>query len=69
MLFTSLPFVLFFVAVFSLYWFVFNRNLKLQNFVLLISSYIFYGWWDWRFLLLLFFISLSYYLLAIEISK
>ena len=31
MLFTSLPFVLFFVAVFSLYWFVFNRNLKLQN--------------------------------------
>ena len=69
MLFTSLPFVLFFIAVFSLYWFVFNRYLKLQNFLLLISSYIFYGWWDWRFLLLLFFISLSNYLLAIEIRK
>ena len=69
MLFTSIPFVLFLIVVFSFYWFVFNRNLKLQNLLLLGSSYFFYGWWDWRFLLLLFFISISNYLLAIEIRK
>jgi D-alanyl-lipoteichoic acid acyltransferase DltB (MBOAT superfamily) len=69
MLFTSLPFILFFIVVFSLYWFVLHRNLKLQNCLLLGSSYVFYGWWDWRFLLLLFFISVSNYLLAIEIRK
>ena len=69
MSFTSVTFALFLVLVFILYWFVFNRNLKAQNLFLLISSYIFYGWWDWRFLLLLFFISGSNYLIAIQIQK
>jgi alginate O-acetyltransferase complex protein AlgI len=69
MLFTSVTFALFLLLVFVLYWFVFNRNLKGQNFFLLIRSYIFYGWWDWRFLFLLFFISASNYLIAILIQK
>ena len=69
MIFTSVTFVFFFFTVFFLYWFVFSRNLKLQNLFLLAASYLFYGWWDWRFLLLLLFISLSNYQLAIEIQK
>jgi len=69
MLFTSITFALFLLLVFILYWFVFNRNLKGQNFFLLISSYSFYGWWNWRFLFLLFFISVSNYLIAIQIQK
>ncbi|TKK64938.1 MBOAT family protein [Ilyomonas limi] len=53
MLFNSFDYLLFLPLVFILYWFVFNKNLTLQNLFLLIASYIFYGWWDWRFLLLL----------------
>ena len=38
--------------VFLLYWFVFKR-LKWQNLFLVVASYVFYGWWDWRFLILI----------------
>lgn len=69
MLFTSITFAIFFLIVFFLYWFVFNRSVKIQNIFLLVSSYIFYGWWDWRFLFLLLFISLSNYLIGIGIKK
>jgi len=62
MLFNSTVFVVFFLIVFLLYWFVTNKNLKAQNILLLVSSYIFYGWWDWRFLSLIIFSSaLDYY--------
>ncbi len=50
MLFNSVNFLIFLPIVFLLYWFVFQKNLKLQNAFLLFSSYVFYGWWDWRFL-------------------
>jgi alginate O-acetyltransferase complex protein AlgI len=53
MLFNSLDFALFLPIVFGLYWFVFPKNLGLQNLFLLVSSLVFYGWWDWRFLALL----------------
>ncbi len=68
MLFTSIPFVFFLFVVFVLHWFLFNRNYASQNTLLLISSYFFYGWWDWRFLFLLFFISVSNYFIAILIQ-
>jgi D-alanyl-lipoteichoic acid acyltransferase DltB (MBOAT superfamily) len=58
MLFNSIHFALFLPIVFLLYWFVFQRNLRLQNLFIVIVSYVFYGWWDWRFLLLLAFTSL-----------
>jgi len=62
MLFNSLSFALFLPIVFSLYWFVMNKTLKLQNLLLLCSSYFFYACWDWRFLfLLLFSTSLDYF--------
>ena len=54
MLFNSLEFFLFLPTIFILYWFVCNKNLRLQNLLILISSYVFYGWWDWRFLSLIF---------------
>ena len=57
MLFNSIEFAIFLPIVFLLYWFVFNRNLKIQNLFVVIVSYLFYGWWDWRFLLLIAFTS------------
>ena len=53
MLFNSIDFVLFLPLVFTLYWFVFSKNLKIQNLLVVVVSYIFYGWWDWRFLSLI----------------
>jgi alginate O-acetyltransferase complex protein AlgI len=53
MLFNSLEFLIFLPTVFFLYWFVFQKNLRIQNSLLLISSYVFYGWWDYRFLSLI----------------
>jgi D-alanyl-lipoteichoic acid acyltransferase DltB (MBOAT superfamily) len=51
MLFNSLTFVVFFVAVFTLYWLL--RSRAPQNVLLLAASWIFYGAWSWKFLLLL----------------
>lgn len=55
MLFNSLEFLIFLPVVFFLYWFVFNKNLFLQNLLILFASYLFYGWWDYRFLSLIIF--------------
>lgn len=52
MLFNSIEFMVFLPIVFLLYWFAF-RPRKLQNLFLIVASYIFYGWWDWRFLFLI----------------
>ena len=52
MLFNSFTFMLFLPVVFLLYWFVFKR-LRWQNLLILVASYVFYGWWDWRFLILI----------------
>mgnify|MGYP003328790140 CR=1 FL=1 len=53
MLFNSIEFAVFLPIVFLLYWFVFNRNLRTQNALLVAAGFVFYGWWDWRFLILL----------------
>lgn len=50
MLFNSFEFLIFLPLVFLGYWFVFQKNLKIQNAFILLASYVFYGWWDWRFL-------------------
>ena len=63
MLFNSIEFAFFLPLVFLIYWAIgyahINETLKLrlQNAFVLIASYIFYGWWDWRFLLLIAFTS------------
>lgn len=69
MLFNSFEFIIFFVVCFSLYWFVFKNSIKKQNVLLLIASYFFYGWWDWRFLSLIAFSSIVDYTLGIFIHK
>jgi D-alanyl-lipoteichoic acid acyltransferase DltB (MBOAT superfamily) len=69
MLFNSIDFAIFLPIVFVLYWFVTNKSLKLQNSLLVIASYVFYGWWDWRFLALIFFSTLVDYSVGIGLSK
>ncbi|MEM9001245.1 MAG: MBOAT family O-acyltransferase [Bacteroidota bacterium] len=53
MLFNSVDFALFFPVVFVLYWLT-ASNKNIRNGFLLVSSYFFYGFWDWRFLFLIF---------------
>ena len=67
MVFNSLSFMFFLPTVFFLYWFVFNKSLRLQNSLILISSYFFYGWWDWRFLSLIFLSTIVDYFIGLKI--
>ena len=69
MLFNSLNFAIFLPIVFILYWFATKENLRLQNFLLLVSSYFFYACWDWRFLLLLIFSTILDYVTGIKIHE
>jgi len=69
MLFNSFEFVLFLIIVYFLYWFAFNKNLGLQNIILLACSYIFYGFWDWRFLFLLLLSTLIDYSFGLVIYR
>ena len=64
MLFNSLDFAIFLPIVFLLYWFVVQKNLKLQNALIVVASYVFYGWWDWRFLSLIIFSTVVDYLIG-----
>ena len=49
MLFTSLTFLVFLAIVFGLHWFACGRSVRLQKVLLIVASYVFYGWLDWRF--------------------
>lgn len=69
MIFNSLDFAIFLPTVFLLYWFVFNKNLKVQNALIVVASYVFYGWWDWRFLFLILFSTIVDYLVGIKLEK
>ena len=68
MLFNSFSFLIFLPLVFLFYWFVF-KPLKWQNLLVVIASYVFYGWWDWRFLFLIAFTSACSYLSGILIER
>ncbi|MEP2610037.1 MAG: MBOAT family protein, partial [Cyclobacteriaceae bacterium] len=68
MLFNSIEFAIFLPLVFGLYWVIGARHVKAQNVLLFVASYIFYGWWDWRFLALIFISSLIDFLLAQKIA-
>ena len=69
MLFNSIDFAVFLPIVFILYWFITNKNLKLQNFLIVIASYTFYGCWDWKFLTLIIFSTIVDYSIGILLSK
>lgn len=69
MLFNSAEFLLFLPIVLGVYLLMGARHLRAQNAWLLLASYVFYGWWDWRFLALLFGTTLNDYLCAIGMSR
>ncbi len=69
MLFNSISFAIFLPIVFFLYWFTTKGNFKVQNILLLVSSYFFYACWDWRFLFLLIFSTLLDYFTGINIYE
>ena len=76
MLFNSLEFLIFLPIVFLLYWFVFDyamrgckRQLLWQNLLIVVASYVFYGWWDWRFLILIAITTVLSFLSGIGIEK
>ncbi|MBL8010445.1 MAG: MBOAT family protein [Flavobacteriales bacterium] len=68
MLFNSVHYLWFLPTVFALYWGVL-RSLRAQNMLLIVASYVFYGWWDPRFLALLFISSFSDYWLGLWIDR
>ncbi len=69
MLFNSLDFALFLPLVFLIYWFGFQRNIRAQNAWLVIASYVFYGWWDYRFLSLILFSTVVDYSIGWFLGK
>jgi alginate O-acetyltransferase complex protein AlgI len=69
MLFNSIEFLFFLPAVFLIYWCMARFGLRLQNFILLLSSYVFYACWDYRFLFLLIFSTLLDYFSGIKIHN
>lgn len=68
MLFNSIEFLVFLPIVFAIYWLLRN-HLKLQNLFVVLASYVFYGWWDYKFLLLIAFTSLCSYASGLLIDK
>ena len=68
MQFDSYIYALFLPIVFALYWSLKNK-LQWQNVMLLIASYIFYGWWDWRFLALIITTTLSTFFTGLMIKS
>ena len=69
MVFNSFEFLLFLPLVWCAYWALKGR-LRLQNLLVVFASYVFYGWWDWRFLVLIAFTSAwSYVVGLIELRR
>lgn len=69
MLFNTIDFAIFLPIVFLLYWFVTTKNSKVQNFLIVAASYLFYGWWDWRFLSLILFSTIVDFSIGQKLRK
>lgn len=69
MSFNSAPFAIFLILVFAIYWGLLKKHLRMQNLFIVVASYFFYGWWDWRFLSLLFVSSAVDFTSALYMSK
>ncbi len=68
MLFTSIEFFLFLPLTFAIYWLL-RKQLRWQNLLVVVASYVFYGWWDWRFLLLIAFTTICSYASGLLITQ
>lgn len=69
MLFNSFNYLLFLPITVSLCWFLLSKNVKIQNLFLLTASYIFYGYWNWRYLSLVILCSTVNYIAGILLIK
>ncbi len=69
MLFNSSDYVLFLPLVLLVYVLLRRAGLRAQNAWLLLAGYVFYGWWDWRFLGLLFGTTLNDYLVGLGLER
>ncbi|MDE6279618.1 MAG: MBOAT family protein, partial [Paramuribaculum sp.] len=69
MLFTDIIFALFMGCFFCIYWFALRKSLRWQNVWLLGASYLFYGWWDWRFLILIILTSATTFFSAVLFER
>ena len=69
MLFNTLDFAIFLPIVFILYWFATQKKLKIQNLLIVIASYFFYGCWSKRFLALIFFSTVVDFLVGKFLSN
>lgn len=68
MLFNSLEFLFFLPIVFLIYWSLYRHD-KLQNLFVVVASYVFYGWWNYKFLFLIFFTTLCSFLSGVLINR
>lgn len=69
MLFNSVTFFIYFIIVFLLYWIIIPQKKFSQNLLILVASYIFYGWWDYRFLSLIVLSSLIDYFTGLKLEN
>lgn len=69
MIFNSIEFLIFLPVVFLIYWKILHKSLSAQNLLLLIASYLFYGWWDWRFLSLIILSTSCDFLIGMKLDK
>ncbi len=70
MVFNTIAFLVFFIIFFPLYWWVAKKGgVNLRNILLILGSYLFYGWWDYRFLALIVISSASDFILGLQIQK
>lgn len=70
MIFNSTVFLVFFLLFYFIYWLINNRmGINIRNLFIIISSYIFYGWWDWRFLSLIAFSSALDYVIGLLLGR
>ena len=69
MLFNSLDFAIFLPVVFTIYWVFATKSVNRQNLIIVLASYVFYGWWDWRFLSLILFSTLVDYTVGLLMQK
>lgn len=69
MYFNSLEFLAFFIAVLLLYWGMLQKHLKARNLFIWVVSYVFYAFWDWRFLSLIALSSFIDFLAGIQVAK
>ncbi len=69
MLFNSLAFALFLPLVYLVYWSLPQKSVRWQNLLILCASYLFYGWWDYRFLSLIIVSSITDYIVGLSLDN